>query len=75
MQTFGFQLILSIHGSVLRWKKDLVTNYYGDSPKMDKMKIRKLVRTRCVGEAVVPMDWDRDIYYIAMDLIKMMESM
>ena len=32
MQTFGFQLILSIHGSVLRWKKDLVTNYYGDSP-------------------------------------------
>ena len=42
---------------------------------MDKMKIRKLVRTRCVGEAVVPMDWDRDIYYIAMDLIKMMESM
>lgn len=75
MQTSGFQLILSIHGSILKWKKDLVTNYYGDGPKMDKMRVRKLVRSRCVCEVVVPIDWDRDIYYIASDLIKMMESM
>lgn len=75
MKTSGFKLTidLDIWESRLKWRKDLIT-YYRGSGTARKMRIVKFVLTRHTDESTFDIG-DGDIHYIAMDLIKMMESM
>lgn len=75
MKTSGFKLTIDLDRweSRLKWRKDLIT-YYRGSGTSRKMRIVKFVLTRYTDESTFDIG-DGDIHYIAMDLIKMMESM
>lgn len=74
MKTSGFCLVLDVEEGRLKWKNFRII-YYGTTSELDKMQIGKYVRGRRVRDAVFRIDRDKDIYYVAMDLIKVMESM
>lgn len=75
MKTSGFKLTIDLDRweSRLKWRKDLIT-YYRGSGTSRKMRIVKFVLTRYTDESTSDIG-DGDLPYIAMDLIKMMESM